>query len=77
MGANSGPTSSGAMTNFMVALTSSLTKLVNTTIKFVGLHTRSHGKFAPNFTVHAALASFFYGTVFKPVTESLIYLGGS
>ncbi len=29
------------------------------------------------FTVHAALASFFYGTVFKPVTQSLIYLGSS
>ncbi len=30
-----------------------------------------------NFTIHAALALFFYGTVFKPMIQSLIYLGGS
>ncbi len=35
MGANSGPTSSGAMPNFMIALTSSLIKLVNATIFFL------------------------------------------
>jgi hypothetical protein len=36
LGANSGPTSSGAMTYFMVALTSSNIKLVNATIKYGG-----------------------------------------
>ena len=46
--ANSGPTSSGAMPNFMVARTSSLIKLVIATIKFVGLCTRGRGKFVPN-----------------------------
>jgi hypothetical protein len=48
LAANSGPTSRGAMiTNFKVALTRSLIKLVNATIKFDGLRTRSHSKFAP------------------------------
>ena len=43
MAANSGPTSSGAMPNFMVGRTSSLIKLVLATIKFDGLCTRGRG----------------------------------
>jgi hypothetical protein len=48
MAANSGPTSSGSMLNFMVAPTSSITKLVGATIKFAGLCTRGRGEFGPN-----------------------------
>jgi hypothetical protein len=49
---NSGPTSSCAMTNFMVALTSSFIKLVNATIKFFGLRTRGHGQTDSNIGFH-------------------------
>jgi hypothetical protein len=47
LAANSGPISSDAMPNFMVARTSSLIKLVLATINFVGLCIRGRSKFAP------------------------------
>ena len=39
------------MTFFMIALTNSLHKLVNATIKYTGEPTRSRGEFAFNFGV--------------------------
>ena len=39
------------MTFFMIALTNSLHKLVNATIKYTGEPTRSHGEFAFNLGV--------------------------
>ena len=41
-------TSNGALTNFMVALTSSHITLVNATIKYVGYAIRGLSEFAPN-----------------------------
>jgi hypothetical protein len=49
--ANSGSTSSGATTYFMVALTNSLDKQVNASKNLFGDPTRSHGEYAFNLGV--------------------------
>ncbi len=74
MAANSGPTSSGAMTNFKVALTSSLIKLVNATIKFFGSRTRSRSDFAPVLGYLGKLRSNVQYSVYDYIKNKVPYI---